>query len=345
MWESARSPEELKANLAALPGFGEMKVKSLGAVLAKRFGVELAAPLVPPHPTLGDVDSPQALEEYQAAKRLHKAQWSAGKRLRAVAAGARSAAHAARSRVGDVAVRRRAAAARARAAGGRGAASPRRGRRRFVRCARRDDDYLWVDDTWRLWAPPEPTGLPMVVLLKTRAHVDFHELPAKDAAELGPLLQRVQRAVAAIDGVGNVHVCRWGDGSEHFHFWFMARPARMPQLIGSFAAIWDDVLPPTPNDVWAANLAAVRAALDSIAFSSDTCFHWRMDELLTRRRLLALGSRCRSARGSSTSSTPPPRPPRSRRPPRATTTRPRRRRRGRTSRRARRCAARCGRRA
>ena len=103
----------------------------------------------------------------------------------------------------------------------------------------------------------------MVVLLETRAHVDFHELPAKDAAELGPLLQRVQRAVAAIDGVGNVHVCRWGDGSEHFHFWFMARPARMPQLIGSFAAIWDDVLPPTPNDVWAANLAVVRAALDS----------------------------------------------------------------------------------
>ena len=79
VWESARSPEELKANLAALPGFGEMKVKSLGAVLAKRFGIELAAPLVPPHPTLGDVDSPQALEEYQAAKRLHKAQWSAGK--------------------------------------------------------------------------------------------------------------------------------------------------------------------------------------------------------------------------------------------------------------------------
>ena len=79
VWESARSPEELKANVAALPGFGEMKVKSLGAVLAKRFGVANAQALVPSHPTLGDVDSPQALEEYQAAKRLHKAQWSAGK--------------------------------------------------------------------------------------------------------------------------------------------------------------------------------------------------------------------------------------------------------------------------
>ena len=41
-----------------------------------------------------------------------------------------------------------------------------------------------------------------------------------------------------------MHICRWGDGSEHLHWWFMARPARMPQLIGSFAAIWDDILPP-----------------------------------------------------------------------------------------------------
>lgn len=50
-----------------------MKVKALGAVLAKRFGVEIAEPLVPSHPTLGDVDSRQALEDYQAAKRAFKA--------------------------------------------------------------------------------------------------------------------------------------------------------------------------------------------------------------------------------------------------------------------------------
>jgi uncharacterized HhH-GPD family protein len=77
VWTSAQTPEELKANLEALPGFGTMKVKSLGAVLAKRFGVENARPLVPSHPTLGDVDSPQALADYQAAKRVHKAEWSA----------------------------------------------------------------------------------------------------------------------------------------------------------------------------------------------------------------------------------------------------------------------------
>jgi hypothetical protein len=54
-----------------------MKIKALGAVLAKRFGVASAAGLVPAHPTLGDVDSREALEDYQAAKRAHKAEWSA----------------------------------------------------------------------------------------------------------------------------------------------------------------------------------------------------------------------------------------------------------------------------
>ena len=73
VWTDASSSAELKANIEALPGFGEMKVKALGAVLAKRLGVELAEPLVPPHPTLGDVDSPEALAEYQAGKRAHKA--------------------------------------------------------------------------------------------------------------------------------------------------------------------------------------------------------------------------------------------------------------------------------
>ena len=76
VWTTAADASELRANLAALPGFGEMKVKALGAVLAKRFGVEAARELVPPHPTLGDVDSPQALLDYQSAKRAHKAEWA-----------------------------------------------------------------------------------------------------------------------------------------------------------------------------------------------------------------------------------------------------------------------------
>jgi uncharacterized HhH-GPD family protein len=76
VWTDAPDAGALRTNLAALPGFGEMKVKSLGAVLANRYGVAAAADLVPSHPTLGDVDSPQALVDYQAAKRLHKAEWS-----------------------------------------------------------------------------------------------------------------------------------------------------------------------------------------------------------------------------------------------------------------------------
>jgi uncharacterized HhH-GPD family protein len=79
VWTDAADTEELRANLSALPGFGEMKVKALGSVLAKRFGVEAARDLVPWHPTLGDVDSPGALDEYQAAKREHKAAWSKAK--------------------------------------------------------------------------------------------------------------------------------------------------------------------------------------------------------------------------------------------------------------------------
>jgi hypothetical protein len=75
------------------------------------------------------------------------------------------------------------------------------------------------------------------------------------------MLVRVERAVSSVPGVGRVHVCRWGDGSYHLHYWFLARPARFPQLIGSFAAVWDDVLPPTPQDVWDENLRLIAAAL------------------------------------------------------------------------------------
>jgi uncharacterized HhH-GPD family protein len=78
VWEDAADTADLKRRLEALPGFGEMKVKALASVLAKRFGLEIAAPLVPDHAMLGDVDSPEALAEYQAAKRAYKASLHAG---------------------------------------------------------------------------------------------------------------------------------------------------------------------------------------------------------------------------------------------------------------------------
>jgi uncharacterized HhH-GPD family protein len=82
IWEDAADGADLRKRISALPGYGEMKIKSLGAVLAKRFGVEVAQDLVPSHPTLGDVDSPQALADYQAAKKAHKAEWTASKSAR-----------------------------------------------------------------------------------------------------------------------------------------------------------------------------------------------------------------------------------------------------------------------
>jgi hypothetical protein len=73
IWREAADADDLRRRLGALPGFGPMKVTALASVLAKRFGVAAADSLVPGHHCLGDVDSPQALLDYQAAKRAHKA--------------------------------------------------------------------------------------------------------------------------------------------------------------------------------------------------------------------------------------------------------------------------------
>ena len=127
-------------------------------------------------------------------------------------------------------------------------------------CGKAADDLTWEDEHWQLTALG-PTGLPIVLILEPKEHYDIETLPPELTAELGPLLQRVERAVRADDDVGRVHIGRWGEGSEHLHWWFMARPARMRQLSDSFAAIWDDILPPVPEKIWRENAEAVAAAL------------------------------------------------------------------------------------
>lgn len=72
IWTEAADGPDLRRRISSLPGFGDMKLRSLTAVLAKRFGIKAAQEIAPSHPTLGDVDSPQALEEYQAKKRAYK---------------------------------------------------------------------------------------------------------------------------------------------------------------------------------------------------------------------------------------------------------------------------------
>ena len=128
-------------------------------------------------------------------------------------------------------------------------------------CGKAADDLLWEDEHWQLTAVG-PTGLPIVLILEPKEHYDIETLPPELATELGPLMQRIERAIRAAGDIGRVHIGRWGEGSEHLHWWFMARPARMRQLSDSFAAIWDDILPPVPDDVWRASIAKVVAALD-----------------------------------------------------------------------------------
>ena len=127
-------------------------------------------------------------------------------------------------------------------------------------CGRASEDLIWEDASWQLVALG-PTGLPVVLILEPKEHYDIDTLPAKLAAELGPLMQQVERAVRAAGEIGRVHIGRWGEGSEHLHWWFFGRPARMRQLSDSFAAIWDDVLPPVPEDVWRESVERVVAAL------------------------------------------------------------------------------------
>jgi diadenosine tetraphosphate (Ap4A) HIT family hydrolase len=131
------------------------------------------------------------------------------------------------------------------------------------RCAAADDEYIWTNENWRLCTFDNPNGLPLVVLLESREHYsEPGDLPDELAADLGVMLSKIERAIRDLGNIGRVHVCRWGDGGEHLHWWFMARPARFPQLIGSFAAVWDDILPPVPEEIWREDLRRLAAALD-----------------------------------------------------------------------------------
>jgi diadenosine tetraphosphate (Ap4A) HIT family hydrolase len=129
-------------------------------------------------------------------------------------------------------------------------------------CAKPDSAFLWTTERWRLTALGEPHGLPVVVLLEPREHfAGPADLPEDLAREQGVMLGRVERAVLTVEGVARVHIGRWGEGAEHLHWWFIARPEGFGQLRSSMAEIWDEVLPPTPADIWQDNLDRVVQAL------------------------------------------------------------------------------------
>ena len=128
-------------------------------------------------------------------------------------------------------------------------------------CLEPDHAVIWRDEHWSLKAGFEPNGLPMVALLVPREHHLLDTLPPELTATLGPMIQRVAGAIRRIEGVGRTHFSRWGDGSEHFHVWFLARPLGMMQMRGAMLAVWDDLLPRVPDDEFRANARTVAGAL------------------------------------------------------------------------------------
>jgi diadenosine tetraphosphate (Ap4A) HIT family hydrolase len=130
-----------------------------------------------------------------------------------------------------------------------------------VSCLPLPEMDVWRDARWLVRIPAEPAGLPALAILISREHHDLETLPSELTADLGPMIQRLARAIDRLDDVGRVHVNRWGDGSEHFHVWFLARPKGMWQLRGALLAAWDDLLPRVPPEEWAHTRAAVAMAL------------------------------------------------------------------------------------
>ena len=85
VWNEARDGHDLQQRLLDLPGIGQMKARSLIAIMGKRFGIKPPGweDVAPSHPTLGDVDSVEALLDYQAKKREHKAAMRAARATQA----------------------------------------------------------------------------------------------------------------------------------------------------------------------------------------------------------------------------------------------------------------------
>lgn len=120
---------------------------------------------------------------------------------------------------------------------------------------------LWSDEHWVVRYFGDAPRLPAIVLLCPLGHYDLAELPPERAAEMGPMLQRVERAITALGGVARVHVNKWGDGSRHLHLWLVARPAGMLQMRGTCLPIWDDVLPAVPEEEWRRSMSVIAAEL------------------------------------------------------------------------------------
>jgi diadenosine tetraphosphate (Ap4A) HIT family hydrolase len=124
----------------------------------------------------------------------------------------------------------------------------------------RDDRRIWENDAWVLRVMPRG-GLPLILMLETKEHLDFTDLDDEQVSEMGRLSLWTTRIMESLDNTGRVHVMRIGDGAEHLHLWHIARPERFAGILGSFAVEWDDMLPPTPEESWLADQRTVAAKL------------------------------------------------------------------------------------
>jgi diadenosine tetraphosphate (Ap4A) HIT family hydrolase len=131
------------------------------------------------------------------------------------------------------------------------------------RCADPERDVIWENERWVVTSTPAPTGLPLVLFLVPREHLDYDDLDDEMASECGRISVWLSRILDRLDGIGRTHVYKVGDGAEHLHVWFFARPARLLQVRGSAVPEWDDILPPGPEDVWRQDLARVARQLAS----------------------------------------------------------------------------------
>lgn len=124
-----------------------------------------------------------------------------------------------------------------------------------------DGVRIWESWNFHVMRPAQPQGLPLVLWLNANEHLDFDNLSDDLASEFGRISVWLTRIIENLPHIGRVHLSRWGDGAEHMHTWFLARPARFPGIKGSLAFEWNDVLPPAPEDVWLADVATVAAKL------------------------------------------------------------------------------------
>ncbi len=153
---------------------------------------------------------------------------------------------------------------------------PRNGETRggeCFRCANPDAYVIWRDELWNAHAGFGRTGLPAVVALAPNDHMTLDTMPPQVAATMGAVVQRLAMAIRRIPGVGRTHFSRWGDGSEHFHMWFLARPLGMMQLRGAGLAFWDDMLPDVPPGEYEANLRTIAAAMAGLAHQPTVDLH------------------------------------------------------------------------